>query len=128
MYIKETWFDDEIPNRAFWVPQIFDCKFATQINCFFHRSANDGIKYNRTNLRQYTREDDEIFEDDARYMRSRYPDWPDRYKIVRLDGLDDFFKEISFDYKTKTWQNSNEFSMRWDRKNYKFVIPRNKLK
>jgi hypothetical protein len=123
MIIHELWFGDNKKDLYYEVPDIWygDCipdksygrymKFANQVNCFFHRHARDKIRYNRTNLRQFTREEREIYEDRWKYLSEKIPNYQVP-ETIQLGSLDEFFEKVGFDYKNKTWTNENEWSMK----------------
>lgn len=109
MFILETRFGDVPRNdkqRIYTVARLLlptDSGWYQQqsmINCFFHRMANDRIRYNVTNIRQFTRHQED--------ERQHY-NW-DWLTYVDVDTLDAFFERIGFDYRAKRWADPNEFS------------------
>lgn len=99
-------------------------KWAGQVNSFFHRSARDGIRYNRTNLRLFTRTEDKTYEVERSLADLNRPQ-PD---IIDCAALDDFFSMIGFDYRLKTWTAIDEWSMRIKHKDggVDFVNPKSR--
>lgn len=121
MYILETKFEHREQNVYFIdkIPTALDDgynKYATRINCFFHRSAKDGIHYNVTNFRQFTRHDD--FELDMFTHAEKITGKKLINETTHCDTLDDFFALVGFNYKTKTWPRVGEVCRKWNGTKY----------
>lgn len=126
MIITETSFVGH-PQRIFRVPSVQPgrasgyYRWAGQINFFFHRSANDGVRPNRTNLRQFTRDSERQYEA-AREIDAKYGII--RPVPIELPSLTAFFEHIGFDYKAREYANPEEYPMQWN--GSKFVHPARK--
>jgi hypothetical protein len=121
MIIRETWLNSHHAehNKVYRVPDVrYDDKsgygyqkWARQVNLFFHRNAKDGIRFNRTNLRQFTEIDDSSYDAELRSHTKLTPDWTPP-EIIDCENLDEFFIKVHFVYPTKTWRNRQEWAMK----------------
>lgn len=117
MYILETSFESRQQNIYYikHVPKVTDKEWnrhATRINCFFHRTAKDGIRYNVTNFRQFTRHDDE----EEQFFKNVEELTGKSVIKVRLvvSDLDRFFEMVGFNYLTKSWRRQGEICKKWN--------------
>lgn len=137
-YITELRFErGDQPSKFFYyripVVSVFDrtypggyYRWAGKINCFFHRHATDGIHWNRTNLRQFTRKTQDEWDGmngvmDSSLAKAGLP--PQVRNLIELTSLDEFFEKVGFVYKTKTWRCQTEWAMKFDPKTFRYVNP-----
>lgn len=113
-----TLYQVMIPN----VCRKFGYKTAGQINCFFHRRAKDGIKYNRTNIRVFSRFVGDEIDLEIENM-ARWSGQTTVSPICHLPSLDHFFEKVGFVYKTKTWRCRTEWAMKFEYPPGRYVNP-----
>ncbi|QIG67989.1 hypothetical protein EVB55_054 [Rhizobium phage RHph_Y68] len=126
MFILETVLDRRLERRVFKIqePTVFEhsaySKFARQVNVFFHRMAKDRIRYNRTNIRIFSRYHDDEW-DGYLSVNSKVGL---KFEIhPTVNTMDQFFEEVGFHYRKKKWSDPKEFAMKWDAKLNRFVKP-----
>ncbi|QNH71491.1 hypothetical protein PP938_gp124 [Rhizobium phage AF3] len=124
MFILQTVLDRSNVNTVFKIDNLdsrdpgFN-RWAHQINTFFHRTAQDQIRYNVTNLRIFTR----YFDDEWKAKEEIDEKYGLHYVASQLDSMNAFFTAVGFNYKKRTWKNPEEHSMKWNDKLNRYVHP-----